>query len=394
LVRMSYVSQVLGGGEPIGSDRFFAESGTSITEEGGAFWLRSGLAATAASYPRAAQLEHCKISGIAATNATSMTILQVADNGAGVIVATYSGAGSGLVLASTDSGANYAVVNTGMSAIPTGVVFNGTRFIIVGNSSSDIYTRFSTDGTTWSAGANQLHGGNNQTAKIAWNGSIAYGLVDGSTGPWSAFTTTDGATLTSRSAPAALSCKTLIAGGGTFFISQSGTQAYTTATGASYTSVTLPTSGDMAAYLGGTWMIKGDQSSVYFTSTNLTAFTQRRMPGQNSNLVNYRALSFDSNRVYAGMYSQPTNLGAPCILWTDDLISWKMRGLTDSLVSLTTWYCHAGKYFFPKGDNASKKILHTASFAAADFVGAVIESSSSIPHSVSGTPTLYRKLAD
>jgi len=392
---MSFVSQVLGGNEPIGVDKFFADSGTSITEESGAFWLRSGLAATAASYPRAAALEHCKISGIAATNATSMTVRQVADNGAGVIVAAFVGATGSQVLVSTDDGLTYAVVNSGLSAVPTGVIYNGTRFIVVGNDGSNIYTRYSTDGTSWSAGGTQAQsGGTSGTAKIAWNGSLAYGLVDNSTGAGTAFTTTDGVTLTARVSPAGSSWKSLIAGGSTFLVGSNSTAAYTTTTGASYTTVTLPAAGDMAAYLGGTWMVKADGTNTYYTSTDLITFTLRQIPGLATGFYNSRALSFDSNRVYAGVYNSPTNSGAPCIMWSDDLISWKIRGVTASLGSTTTWLCHAGKYFFPKGENGSTSILRTASFSTADYVGAALMTTSSATNANAASAVIYRKLAD
>jgi len=391
---MSFVSQVLGGNEPIGVDKFFADSGTSITEESGAFWLRSGLAATAASYPRAAALEHCKISGIAATNATSMTVRQVADNGAGVIVATYTGAGAN-VLVSTDDGLTYSVVASGHPHNVTGVIYNGTRFIIVGNSGSEIVTRYSTNGTSWSAGGTQSQsGGTSGTAKIAWNGSLAYGLVDGSTGAGTAFTTTDGVTLTARVSPSVASWSALIAGGSTFLLVQPTTSAATTTTGASYTAVTLPVSGTMAAYLGGTWMVKTDGPNTYYTSTDLTTFTLRQIPGAATNITNCRALTFDSSRVYAGMINNAPNSGLPGIMWTDDLIGWKMRGLTAPLGSNTTWHCHAGKYFFPRGDNNSSTILRTADFSIADYVGAALMTTSGAVHINAAPSVIYRKLAD
>lgn len=387
-------SLFFGGNEPISADRFFAESGTHIYDANGGYWLRSGLAATAASYPRAAALEHCKISGIAATNATSMTVLQVADNGAGIIVAAYTGAGAN-VLVSTDDGLTYSVVATGHPHNVTGVIYNGTRFIIVGNDGTDIRTRYSTNGADWSAGATQAQaGGTSGTAKIAWNGSLAYGLVDNSTGAGTAFTTTDGATLTARVAPSLTAWKSLIAGGSTFLISWNSTTAYSTTTGASYTTVTLPVVGDMAAYLGGTWMVKADGTTTYYTSTNLTAFTLRQIPGLATGFYNSRALSFDSNRVYAGVYNTSTSSGAPCIMWSDDLISWKIRGVTASLGSLTTWLCHAGKYFFPKGDNNSAVILRTAAFASADYVGAALMTTSAAANGNAASAVMYRKLAD
>lgn len=394
---MSRQSSRFGGRAAIGADFFHAESGSFISDQNG-YQLRSGLYAPAASYPIAATLEHCKISGLASTNSQSYLHIQSADNGAGTIVMTYSVATGSNVLVSTDGGATFSNVSTGLSSAATGVVWDGTRFIVAGNDGANFYTRVSTNGTSWSAGGTLAHTSVTAgTVRLAYNGTVTLGIGTGSSASnASAFTTTDGTTLTGRTAPTSAggTSATLQAGGGTFVRADSGlgTTIYTSTDGISWTSRTLPSSVSQSAYLGGTWMLKEDASLLYYTTTNFTTFTARTLPGAASGLSFRGSISSDSSRVYAGVYNAASTVGQPMVMWSSDLISWQVRGLTAALGSNTVWHCHGGKYFFAKGANASTSILYTASFGTADFVGAA--QMTSTPLSNSNPAVMYRKLAD
>ncbi len=387
------LSSISGSAFPVGSDFFHAESGSSVTDSSG-FKLRSGLYSSAASYPAAAELEHCKISGIQAVNSTSMLHIQSADNGAGIVVATFTTASSGQVLVSTDGGANFSIVATGLSVAPSGVVWNGSRFIIAGNDNTNFYSRYSLNGASWSAGGSVAGSSlTSGTVRLAYNGTVTYGIGAGSTvSNASAFTTTDGVTLTGRTAPTG-SMTGLSGAGGAFLVTVGSASFFTSTDGVSFTTRTAPASVDVSAYLGGTWMLKPSASSAYYTTSNFIAFVSRQMSTPGSNIIGALSLSFDANRVYCGAFNNSTSNGAPGIWWSSDLISWFFRGVTASLGNNTVWHCQNGRYFFPKGANASAVILATANFTAADFVGAAISSACSAPTG-SSPVVIYRKLAD
>jgi hypothetical protein len=381
-------------GVVVGSDQFRQEAGTSITDADG-YWLRGGLFATAASYPEAAALEHCKVTGLAATNSSTIIHRQSADNGAGTIVVTAStGLSGSQVLVSTDNGATWTAVTTSLAVLPTGVVWNGSRFIIAGNDGTNFYTRWSTNGTTWNAGGTlALTTVTSGTVRLAYNGTITYGVGSGSTAAnASAFTTSDGVTLTGRTAAVTTAQTDLKAANGVFVLCVGSSSFYTSTDGITFTTRTATGTVDLAGYVGGTWILKPDGSHTYYTTTNFTTFTARTTPTQNTSILPNKSLSFDSSRVYLGVTNSQ---GLPVVWWSTDLINWSLRWLSAGLGNNTSWFCQGGKYFLPKGDTASASILCTANFATADYVGSAIPASSFNGGSSANLPLVaYRKLSD
>jgi hypothetical protein len=378
---------------PIGTDTLRVESGTDITDDAG-YHLRSGLYATAASFPDAAELEHCKISGLASTNSTVLGHLQSADNGAGVVVCTFQGATTGQVLVSTGGGASFSIVATGLSATPTGVVWAGDRFVIAGNDGSLFRAAFSANGTSWTIGGDvALTAVSAGTVRLAYNGTVVYGVGSfSSAANASAFTTTDGVTLTGRTAPSSSNLKSITGENGVFVCQIDSTTFYTSTDGVTFTSRSAPAATFYSAFLDGEWMLKAD-SNTYYVTSNFTTFTTRTIPGSAVDLVAQTSLSYDSDRVYSGVYSIST--GAPLIMWSADLVKWYVRGITAGAGNGNVWHCQGGKYFFVKGANTSSTVLYTANFDTPDFVGAPIMSASTVASS-SGVKGLvaYRKLSD
>jgi hypothetical protein len=379
---------------PIGTDTLRVESGTDITD-GAGYHLRSGLYATAASFPDAAQLEHCKISGLASTNSTALGHFQSADNGAGVVVCTFNGATTGQVLVSTDGGATVSIVATGLGEVPTGVVWAGDKFLIAGNNSSLFRSAFSTNGTSWTVGGNvALTSVSSGSVRLAYNGTVVYGVGSGSTvANASAFTTTDGVTLTGRTAPSSSPLKSITGEDGVFVHQIDSTTFHTSTDGVTFTLRTAPGSVFYSAFLGGSWMLKAD-SNTYYVTSNFTTFTTRTIPGTSTNLIAQFSLSHDSTRVYSGVYDVSAAGGAPMIMWSSDLVKWYSRGVPAGFGNNTVWHCQGGRYFFPKGANTSTNILYTANFSNADFVGAPIMSISSPAGSGGKNLVAYRKLSD
>lgn len=390
------LTRLAGSRITVGSDHFRQEAGTSITDADG-YWLRSGLFATAASYPEAAELEHCKVTGLASTNSASILHRQSADNGAGTVIVAASGLSGSQVLVSTDGGATFTAVTTGLAVLPCGVVWNGSRFIIAGNTASTLYTRWSTDGINWNAGGSLgLTSVSADSMRLAYNGAVTYGKGSGSTAlNASAFTTTDGVTLTGRTAPMSGGTEQDLKSANGVFVNTAtgiGTNFYTSTDGISWTTRNAPIAVELSGYLGGTWILKADGSHTYYATTDFTNFTTRSVPTINTGFLPGKSLSFDSGRVYLGVTN--TN-GMPAVLWSADLINWSLRWLSAGLGNNTAWFCHAGKYFFAKGANASVSILYTTDFAVADYVGSSMPASSWDGANTTNLQLVaYRKLSD
>lgn len=380
----------------IGTDFFCAESGASISDDRG-FLLRSGYYADAASYPEAADLEHCKISGIAATNAQSYLHLQSADNGAGTIVMTYSGASGSNVLVSTDNGVTWANVSTGFGGgAATGVVWTGSRFIVAGNGDLYFYARYSTNGTSWSGSASVAHTGVTAgSVRLAYNGTIVYGVGSNSNVlNASAFTTTDGSVLTGRTAPGSGTLSGIAGANGVFVYAFRSPSFYTSTDGISWTPRSATATVELSAYLAGQWILKPKYVSTYYVTSNFTSFVTRTIPGSATGLQYTESLSFDSSRVYVGVRGDSGTAGAPMVMWSNDLISWFVRGLTSSSTTNTVWHCHSGKYFFAKGETATTSILRTTDFTVADYVGAALMTATPNVSGGAFPSVMYRKLAD
>jgi hypothetical protein len=337
---------------PIGGLRWCPESGTDITDGDGTYYLRTGLAVAIGSYTEAATKEHLKVSGIAATNSTAVGVTQVADNGAGTIVACYGHATN--VLVSTDYGATWAAVAHALGGgTAVGVVWTGTRFIVSGNTTTNMYTSYSTTGASFTVGTSQAAAATADTARGAWNGAVALFAAAGGTA--AAFTTTNGTALTARTLPASLGAPNIIVGGSTFFIVHGSATAYSTSDGSSFTSRTLPATGSRAAYIGALWVVVRS-SSTYYTSPDLTTWTAREFPST----TDPGNLTFDSSRAYASL--------AGAIYWTTDGISWKVRWPSVQ-AGASGWYCHAGICLLNYTGSTSSTILRIPAWATADYVG-------------------------
>lgn len=121
----------------------------------GSVWLRQGAFAAAASYPRAAALEHMKAISLSAASYafTGGQVLMAASNGTGTIV-TCANNQNGNISRSTDNGATWAdVAVAGLAANIQGVWFLNGKFWLVSASANDLTIAESTTGATgtWTA---------------------------------------------------------------------------------------------------------------------------------------------------------------------------------------------------------------------------------------------------
>jgi hypothetical protein len=356
-------SQKFGGSNPIGSMQLMPDQGGVINLADGSEWLRTGLVASASNYPIAATVESLKVTGNIVTGANTTTqIYQMADNGAGTIVAVTN---STTVLVSTDNGATWATqsVTLGGSVASgvTSVIWNGSRFIVVGNNSSTYGFAYSANGTSWTTGGSSTTttgAANNVTAKMAWNGSVALSVCSGAT---SLATTTDGATITSRTMPNIVSAGGMnVTYGGSAFVFHgisTATVYYTTDVGVTNQTKTLPAAISNSGYIGGVWIFTNTSGLNYYTSSDMTNFVTRLLPMISS----VQLLTQCSTYVYASQSA------ASKIYFTSDGINWRGRWLSLKQGS-ASWYSHVGKYFMGSG-SASSGVLRTSSRLNADYVG-------------------------
>ncbi|KAF0813575.1 hypothetical protein IGB42_01926 [Andreprevotia sp. IGB-42] len=354
--------QAARSGDAIGDARFFPESANGVTTSEGAEWLRTGLAVPAANYPVAANLEHLKVIGVPVTNATTVVVTQVADNGAGTIVAAYGDPNN--VLVSTDYGASWNTVAHNCSGNnATAVVWTGNRFIVGTMSMAASRLAYSMTGTTFIAGGNGPAGTHTGfTMRAAWNGAVALFVLQSSAPTSCACTTVDGITVTIRNLPAALGAQPAIAcGGGMFFVLQGSATAYTTPDGFNFTGRILPGPAYQIAYLNGLWLILS--GSVYYTTLDAVAYVPRSFPvvGAYTGGSSGR-LSFDANRIYLGV------LNHAVVLWTIDGVFWRLRWVSQKPANNAVWHVHSGRWLLSSvGGGAT--ILRMQDFMNADYVG-------------------------
>lgn len=193
---------------PIGGLKFQQDVGPVLNDSGLTF-LRTGTIATAASYPNAIN-QYVKSYGVNAS--LTPIISDVATDGNQTIVVTYNNL---VVYVSTDGGLNWTTANAtnGLSGPVSSVCWTGSRFVAVGhNSSNQIFTSYSTNGTSWTSGNSASVLGAVYTGNMCVRHDGTTGLIAGANGQstW-VHTTTDGTTLTPVIMPATISASPRIA---------------------------------------------------------------------------------------------------------------------------------------------------------------------------------------
>jgi len=169
-----YRSQFLPQPDAIGSVRFFPYVGTTIITPDGQEWLKTGLAKAKTNYPIAAIAPTCQLVGDPASSYTGGEILSSATNGTGtIVIVPTSGSGTN-VWVSTNYGATWATVAHNLAAVATSVAYNGTTWVVVANSASNLIASTSTSpASTWTLAGNvlaiQAGGATANTASICWD---------------------------------------------------------------------------------------------------------------------------------------------------------------------------------------------------------------------------------
>lgn len=170
---MSYITQFLPQADIIGTVKFFPHVGTSVVTQDGQEWLKTGKAKDKTNYPIAAITPSCQIIGIATSGYSGGDIRASATNGTGTIVVVPTSNTSN-VYVTTNYGASWTAVAHNLGTTPSGVAYNGTTWVVVGNSTSNLIVSTSTNPTTtWTLVGNVLSiqggGASADTASVCWD---------------------------------------------------------------------------------------------------------------------------------------------------------------------------------------------------------------------------------
>lgn len=264
----------------IGSIRLDIEKGTTVapTIDDISTYLRSGTTATVATYPTAVG-KGIDCYGTATGGVSTSYAGDIAHNGSNTLVATTAASNS--VSVSTDGGATWAATAVGLSGVNiVGVRRVGSRFIVFGNSGLTLKLAYSTNGTSWTAGATQALFANAQDQISAETDGTTLLIVplDGGT---SVYTTTDGTSLTTRTIPAVLggaqgtrvACLPSLGANQWLISGQSVTTAYrsTASDGSAWSAAqTLPVMPNSSMLATGNKFIIVKSGILYYSSTGLT----------------------------------------------------------------------------------------------------------------------------
>lgn len=265
----------------LGSIYLDTEKGTTVspTADDISTYLRSGTTATAATYPLAVG-KGVDCYGSATGGVSTSYAGDIAHDGSNTLVATTAASNS--VSVSTDGGQTWAATAVGLTGVNiVGVRRVGSRFIVFGNSGLTLKLAYSTNGTSWTAGATQALFANAQDQISAETDGTILLIVplDGGT---SVYTTTDGASITTRTIPAAIAgvwgtrvaCMTSLGVNRWLISGQGTTTAYrSTASDASAWSAaqTLPVTPNSSMLATSDKFIIVKSGVLYYSTTGLTS---------------------------------------------------------------------------------------------------------------------------
>lgn len=364
--------------EPIGSMRFFPESGYTILQADGSEWLRTGLAKPAASYPVAAQCQALQIFGVAATGSGPTAVYGKASNGTGTVVVASGDATN--IHVSTDYGATWAAVAHNLGVNCVGVAFNGTTWVAVGNSATSFVISTSTaPGSAWTlrTAPTAFTGGTVDSASICWdaaNGKFV-AVARGGTTNFAAYSANGTSGWTATNLSVAFTDKTYIAanggnvvaiGGAVTNKSSNGGVSWSTGTG-------IGSSANLSVF-GGVFV-----TGLYKSADNGASWQSMPSPSSASDFATSTGQSGDAN---ATCYILGTNNYQ---FWvTTDMATWRLVS-PSALVFRPILPDSGNRLIAVSGDMPR----YTSNLFGADYVGTVRKQLSS----GASTQTMYDPVA-
>lgn len=384
---MSNLSDFRGGVFRIGDTMIVEERGESFTR-GSEIWLRTGVIDSAVTYSQAAALEHMRVIGLAAVLPSSMTVTDVANNGAGIWIAAFGDATN--IARSVDDGVTWNLVAHNAAGAVFSVARGAGVFVAMGNSTTFFQPSSSTDGSSWTVRTGTAI--TTATANTCWvrfGGGQFVACCGGSSATGQISTSPNGINWTARNGSQAISSQAKIAYNGTIWLVLGSTTAAMSSTDAiTWTNRTAPVGAVPMVAANSTLFlcVFGVSPTSYYTTTDAITFTQRFMP---VNAANSSPRGFRVGPVvtYTGTYfiitSAPDTAGLSNAMFyysADGISGWKRRWLSAShTVNTNAQWLVAGYgtklVCLPSVNStgspaASSSALYHSNFpAGADFIG-------------------------
>lgn len=332
---MSNLSDFRGGVFRIGDPMIVEERGESFPR-GSEIWLRTGAIDSASTYPQAASLEHMRVIGLAAVLPSSMTVTDVAHNGAGIWIAAFGDATN--IARSVDDGVTWNLVAHNAAGAVFSVARGAGVFVAMGNSAAAFQPSSSSDGSSWTVRTGTAI--TTATANTCWvrfGGSQFVACCGGTSATGQISTSPDGITWTARNGSQAISGQAKNAYNGTIWLVLGATTAAMSSSDAiTWTNRTAPTAAApmMAANSTLFVCIFGTAPTSYYTTTDAITFTQRFMP-VNATTAAPRGFRVGPMVTYTGTYfiitSTADGTGSSNALFyysADGISGWKRRWLS------------------------------------------------------------------
>lgn len=369
-----YRSQFMQQADPVGTIKFFPPMGTGFTV-GEKEWLKTGLAKDKTNYSEAAATLTTQVVGIYGDkHATSGNpeIQSSATNGSGIVIAINN---STNVNISTDYGATWASASTSVVS-PSGVYYNGTTWILVGNNAGNIYVQTSTNpASSWTALQTITYSPGNATpgtASVCWDSvnSKFIIVIAGSSVTDASLHSPTGASgsWTKVNLAAALNNRTSIAAyNGTVIACCWGSGAIqkTTNGGTSWSSgVSIGVNASNIVVAGGKFFRIVSTSSIASTTDGTTWTTSTTVPETGFAVDNWQTLVSDGTTLFFNA-NQAKYIG-----YSTDGITFTVKSANWTANYGTSIACMGvDKIFCVDNGGASSKTLRSVNVNTCDYVG-------------------------
>jgi hypothetical protein len=369
-----YRSQFMQQADPAGTIKFFPPMGTGFTV-GEKEWLKTGLAKDKTNYSEAAATLATQVVGIYGdkyTSSSSPEIASSASDGNGVIILISA---NGQVHISTDYGATWASAPTSV-VNPSCVYYNGTTWIIVGNSAGNIYVQTSTNpASSWTALQTITYSPGNATlgtASVCWDSvnSKFIIVVAGSSVTDASLNSPTGASgsWTKVNLTTALNSRTSIAAyNGTVIACCWGSGAIlkTTNGGTSWSNgVSIGVNASNIVVVGGKFFRIVSTSSIASTTDGTTWTTSTTVPETGFAVGNLQTLVSDGTTLFFNA-NQAKYIG-----YSTDGITFTVKSANWTASYGTSIACMGvNKIFCVDNGGASSKTLRSVNVNTCDYVG-------------------------
>lgn len=370
-----YRSQFMPQVDPVGTIKFFPPMGTGFTV-GEKEWLKTGLAKDKTNYSEAAATLTTQVVGIYGdkhVTSGNPEIQSSATDGAGTIITINNNTN---VRISTDYGVTWANTAAVSVSTPTCIAYNGTTWIIVGNTAGNTQIQTSTNpASSWTALQTITYSPGNataDTASVCWDSVNSKFIIvmagtsateaslyssTGASGSWTKVSLASA--LNGRTSIAAYN-GTVIAGGYGNGVTQKSTNGGTSWTagnsgGANHSNIVVAS---------GKFFRIASTTSLVYTTDNTTWTTSTTVPETGFAVGNWQTLVSDGTTLFFNA-NQAKYIG-----YTTDGVTFTVKPTAWAANYGTSIACMGvNKIFCVDNGGASSKTLRSVNVNTCDYVG-------------------------